>query len=117
MRSIFFFIFIAAVITGNGQNSGGHSVRGIEFPERESSKLINYTYTVISTMNHTWCYDIYKEKKMFIHQASIPGMHGNKGFKSKSDAEKVARLVIEKLKNGEMPPSVTTDEMKKLNVL
>ena len=63
MRSIFFFIFIAAVITGNGQNSGGHSVRGIEFPERESSKLINYTYTVISTMNHTWCYDIYKEKK------------------------------------------------------
>jgi len=53
---------------------------------------------------------------MLIHQASIPGIPGNDGFKAKSDAKKVALLVIEKLKKGEMPPTVTLDEMKKLNV-
>ena len=36
---------------------------------------------------------------------------------AKAAAEKVAKLIITKIKNGEMPPSVTPEELKKLNVL
>jgi hypothetical protein len=57
------------------------------------------------------------EKRLLIHQPSIPGLRGNEGFKTKANAENVAKLVIEKLKKGEMPPTVTIDEMKKLKVL
>jgi hypothetical protein len=52
-----------------------------------------------------------------IHQPSAPGLPGNEGFKTKADAEKVAKLVIDKIKKGEMPPSVTKEEMEKLKVL
>jgi hypothetical protein len=44
-------------------------------------------------------------------------MPGNEGFKTKADAEKVAKLVIDKIKRGEMPPTVSVEEMKKLQVI
>ena len=44
-------------------------------------------------------------------------MPGNEGFKTKADAEKVAQLVIDKIRKGEMPPTVTIKEMKKLKVI
>ena len=85
---------------------------------RDSKQNVyKYTYKVIQSTNNTWGYDIYKGEKIFIHQTSKPGLPGNEGFKTKSDAKKVALLVVEKLKKGEMPPSVTSDELKNLKVL
>ena len=52
-----------------------------------------------------------------IHQTSAPALPSNEGFKTKDDATKVALLVIEKIKKGEMPPTISIDEMKKLNVI
>jgi hypothetical protein len=50
-----------------------------------------------------------------IHQSSIPAISRNKGFKKKEDVEKFVLLVIEKMKRGEMPPTVLIDEMKHLH--
>jgi len=55
--------------------------------------------------------------RLMIHQSSAPGLPGNEGFKTKADAEKVAKLVISKIKKGEMPPTVSIEEMKKLKVI
>lgn len=44
-------------------------------------------------------------------------MRGNVNFKTKADAEKVAKLVIDKIKKGEMPPTVTIEELQKLKVI
>lgn len=117
MRQTLFLFFVTVFFSVNGQNPNGKSYTEIKNPERGKQTGINYTYKVVSSIGGTWCYDIFKDKKMFIHQTSIPGLPGNEGFKTKSDAEKVARLVIKKLKHGEMPPSVTTDEMKNLKIL
>ena len=76
-----------------------------------------YSYKTIAAVNNTWGYDIFKGEKRIIHQQNIPGISGNEGFKSASDAEKVAKLVIAKLKNGEMPPSVSKEELINLKVL
>ena len=83
----------------------------------EPAKSISYKYVIIPASGKTWGYDIYKGKQLLIHQPCIPGLPGNEGFKTKGDAEKIARLVIEKIKMGKMPPTVTVEEMKKLNVL
>jgi len=40
-----------------------------------------------------------------------------KVLKQKQDAEKVVLLVIDKIKRGEMPPTVTIEELKKLKVI
>ena len=49
--------------------------------------------------------------------ASEPGMPGNSGFKTDADARKVAEAVISKLKKGEMPPTVSEEELKQLNIV
>ena len=60
---------------------------------------------------------MYADGRLIIHQNIIPAMPGNEGFKTKADASKVAQLVIGKIKKGEMPPTVTIEEMKKLKVI
>ncbi len=80
-------------------------------------RQVNYRYKIIASPNKTWGYDIYAGKSVLIHQPSKPGMPGREGFLTKMQAEKVAQLVVSKIKRGEMPPTVTVAEMKKLRAI
>ena len=64
-----------------------------------------------------WGYKIYKNKKVFIKQPIIPAINASVPFKTPEDAEKVAELVIKKMKNKIGLPSVNTDELDSLGVL
>ncbi len=75
------------------------------------------TYKIIPSEHNTWGYDIYRDDKLFVHQPHVPGMQGNDGFKTKVASETVAKEVIKKIKKGEMPPTISIEEMKKLNVI
>src|SRR4051812_38083523 len=88
-----------------------------EFPKASQYSNTKLTYKIIPAPKGTWCYDIFAEGRLMIHQPSVPGLPGNEGFKSKAGAEKVAKLVIEKIKKGEMPPTVEIAEMKKLKAI
>ncbi len=81
-----------------------------------SSVSQNYSSKIINSSNHTFGYDIFVNGKMVIHQPTPPGFSGNNGFKKKQDAEKVAKLVIEKMKKGEMPPTISMDDLKNLKI-
>jgi hypothetical protein len=117
MKTILILFACIMSLNLNAQSNAVQTPAVSRSTTEESKKDTCYTWTIISAANNTWCYDIYKEKHLLIHQTSIPGLPGNEGFKTKTDAEKVAKLVIEKIKKGEMPPTVTIEEMKKLNVL
>lgn len=65
----------------------------------------------------TWGYDILIEGKTYVHQASIPAVSGNQGFKTEADARKTAQLVIKKIRQNQMPPSVSLEELRQLGVL
>jgi len=67
-------------------------------PGGETLKNAGYSYTIIPSVNNTWGYDIYLQKRLFIHQPSVPGLPGNEGFNTRIDAKKAARLVIGKIK-------------------
>lgn len=82
----------------------------------EVTKPTKFSYRTISANSNTWCYDIMKDGKLFIHQTSIPGIAGSQGFKTKEQASQVAVLVIQKLNDGQMPPTVTEKELKQLKV-
>ena len=90
---------------------------GASFPSGEQFKNAKITYQIIPAANTTWCYDILVKGHLYIHQTNVPSLPGNEGFKTKEQAAKVAELVIRKMKKGEMPPSVTLDEMKKVGGL
>lgn len=82
--------------------------------QNENTRL---TYIIIDAPDHTFGYNVYMERKLVIHQSAIPGVAGTKGFKTKKNAAAIAQLVIGKMQNGEMPPAVSINEMKKLNVI
>jgi hypothetical protein len=98
------------------QETTTQSSSGANFPTaaQTESKL---TYRIIDAPNHTWCYDVFADGRLMIHQTSVPALPGNEGFRTKEDATTVAVLVIEKIKRGEMPPTTPIDEMKRLNVI
>ncbi|MDP1620980.1 MAG: DUF4907 domain-containing protein [Bacteroidales bacterium] len=83
----------------------------------DKNKTPVITYKLIPGVNNTWGYDIYMDGRVNIHQPSIPALPGNDGFKTQEKAEKAARLAIKKIKNGEMPPTITVEELKKLKAL
>ena len=75
-----------------------------------------FTYKVIDAAAHTFGYDIYSDGRAIIHQPTIPSLPGNSGFLRRGDAEKVARLVIEKLQQGTMPPTIGARDLEKLKI-
>ena len=75
-----------------------------------------FNYKIIPAPNNTWGYNILRDNKIFIHQPNRPGLPGNEGFSAKEDAIKVARLVIAKIKKGEMPPTVSPHELRALKL-
>lgn len=62
-------------------------------------------------------YNILVDGTIFIHQTSIPAIPGNNAFETKEKAEQIANLMIYKLKNNIMPPSVSKHELDSLNIL
>jgi hypothetical protein len=92
-----------------------NSLHAQQFPS--AGKNAKISYKIIPAAKHTWGYDIYNGTKLFVHQPTIPALPGNKGFDTKQAAEKVAKKVIEKIQKGEMPPSITIDEMKQMDVI
>ena len=72
---------------------------------------------IIPSENNTFGYDIYVWGSVIIRQPSRPGLPGNAGFATEEDAMKVAELVIKKIRNNEMPPTVTIEELRALGVL
>lgn len=117
MKLILLLVLISAYYLVQGQVSNEFLPKNSYTTVNDSTSKSLYSYEVIHSVNDSWGYDIYKGKKLFIHQLNIPGFPGNDGFKTRTDAEKVALLVIGKLKNGEMPPSVSNEELKRLKVL
>ncbi len=60
-----------------------------------------------------WGYEILVNDSLFIHQDFIPSLAVQNGFEKKDQAEKTARLIINKLKAGHRP-TVSTLEIQNI---
>lgn len=67
-------------------------------------------------VNHGYGYDIYDNDKRLIHQLNIPGEPGIDGFVSEEEAQRVAALVVEKMKAGGGFPTVSHIELVDLGI-
>ncbi len=81
-------------------------------PKQKDTNIEYLTFEV----NNGWGYDIKINGKTFIHQDVIPAINKSIPFNSKEDAEKVAKLIVEKIKKKQMPPAVSKEEMQKLGI-
>ena len=62
-----------------------------------------------------WGYDILKDGRPLFHQNIMPGVSGNRVFRSKEDALAVGKVMYDRLLAGQ-PVSITEKEMRDLHV-
>ncbi len=112
-------IFMAVPETGT---STDHTNQSPSLQKGKSEQKNSYanaeiTIKIIPSIKKTFGYDIYFHGKLFVHQPNIPALPGNEGFTTPERAKKVAEFVVKKIKNNEIPPTVTIEDLNKMNVL
>ena len=75
------------------------------------------THLIISAPENKFGYYIMIDGQIYIEQKTIPAIEGNTGFATKADADKVALRVIEKIKQGELPPTISIEELKAMGIV
>ena len=94
--------------------SSAQSATPLPSAAEHSGAALNYR--IIDAPNGTFGYDILSNGRLFVHQTNVPGMPGIEGCRTREQAEQLAQFVIGKVQKGEMPPTVTVEELKALNI-
>lgn len=76
----------------------------------KASQEVLFTVSPYQTENG-WGYRIHKQDTLFIEQATIPGVMGQKGFQNEAQAKAIGELMVKKLHEGIFPPSISTEEL------
>jgi hypothetical protein len=63
-----------------------------------------------------WGYEVLTDGKVYIRQEFIPAINGRRGFPTEALARATGKLVMEKLKNKQLP-AITTADLQQLGVL
>jgi len=50
-----------------------------------------------------WGYDVLMNDSIYIHQQQMPAVQGTRGFTTQQEAEKVANLVVDRIRKKELP--------------
>ena len=114
MKRVTFFVFFIFSLTEIAQS---HATQRINFSGVDGHINSTITFQIIPAPKNIWGYDIYTDERLTIYPPVVSSIPCNEGFKTKAAAQKIAELVINNMKKGEMPPSITIKEMKKLKVL
>jgi hypothetical protein len=109
------FIFIS--FPGTSIPAGDETVKEVKQRNNNPYAHAEIALKVISAANNTYGYDIFLYGRLFVHQPNIPGLPGNNGFPTKEGAQKVAEFVAKKIRNNEIPPTVTIDDLNHIGVL
>ncbi len=78
------------------------------------SKVTEFVFLLTTNSDGTFGYEVTERGKLVISQPNIPGQSGTTGFTKKEQAAAAAALVIEKLEQGIMPPTISEKELKKI---
>ena len=69
---------------------------------KHSSEWLPIRYTTYHTPLG-WGYDVFVNDTIFIHQQQMPAVEGMRGFTSEAEASKVADLIVQRIKNHQLP--------------
>lgn len=62
-----------------------------------------YRLVLLKKDTGAWYYEIYDDRMLTIRQECVPGIPGNIDFLNRKSAETAGRLVLSKLRNGQLP--------------
>lgn len=88
------------------------AIAKIKAATSQEMQKANIQYFIIKAAENTYGYAIYIDGNIAVQQTTIPSLPGNIGFKDIPTSEKIATLVIKKIREGEMPPTLNADEVR-----
>ena len=87
-------------------------------PPHHNSKKGNSSRTIKSSIFKSeyggFGYDIKIDGKLLVHQPNVPVINNYRGFATVQEARNIAALVVLKIKNNEVPPTLTATEIDSL---
>jgi len=118
MKKSLSVVILSAVITSTTAQISPVPKTPPHHPAEKKSPPVKHQliYKIINSDQNTFGYDILDNNRLMIHQPAMPAVPGNKGFATKEDAAKVAKLVIKKINKNILPPSVTPQELNNLKI-
>ena len=115
--AVLLMLFIVAGLPGTSisgdEAADKKEVKGQENPYANAEIAIK----IIPSANNTFGYDILLYGRPLVHQPNIPGLPGNEGFTTKERAKTVAEFVVKKIRNNQMPPTVTMEHLDSMGAL
>lgn len=117
VRALIAALFITASGSAFAQQQVAASATSVAFPAANAHSEAKLTARIIEAPNGTFGYEVLSDNKLFVRQTNVPGRPGNSGCPKREQAEKLSALVIEKIKRGEMPPTVSLEELKNLGLI
>jgi len=118
--SVLLMLFIMACLPTTSisadETTGGKEIKK-DFQQKNPYADAKITIKIIPSIRKTFGYNILLYGKPLVHQPNIPGLPGNDGFATKEQAQKVAEFVVKKIRNNEMPPTATIDDLNNMSVL
>jgi hypothetical protein len=116
IAAVFLMLFIVAGLAGTSLSADGPAGKLLKEQENLYAKA-ELTTRIIPSANNSFGYDILLDRKLLVHQPNIPGLPGNEGFSTKERAQKVADFVVKKIRNNEMPPMLSMEDLNAMGVL
>ena len=121
MQTIILILFFCnmSIILPNHENPDSMILQNKRMKETNKAQMAcaDIQYFIIKSDQSTFGYIIFLDGNPVIEQKTIPSLPGNLGFKNTHDGGKVAELVIKKMKDGEMPPTLNDNDLKKINII
>lgn len=120
MRTLQLIILIAGIISACDQQTVEEDLSNekvVEHPKTVKSSSPEFTVITVENAELGWGYQILQDGKLAIDQKHIPAIQGYKGFSTKENAEKTANFIVEKMKKGIFPPTLSEKELDSLGVL
>jgi hypothetical protein len=99
------------------QKPNAKELAKIKAANKKQAAKTQFQYFIIRADSTTYGYSIYADGNLYIYQPTVPAIGGNKGFTDTASAGKCAQLVIQKIKQGEIPPSLAVEELKQNNLI
>ena len=106
----------AACQTGTSPSADGPTGKLLKEQENPYAKA-ELTTRIIPSANNSFGYDILLDRKLLVHQPNILGLPGIEGFATQERAQTVADFVVRKIRNNEMPPMLSMEDLNAMGVL
>lgn len=93
--------------------------QGLAASKRQVAQQFSQTkFTILSSRQGEkgFGYYIFADGRLLIDQQHIPAVSGRQYFVSEAEARRTAELAIKKMRQGEMPPTISVEELKALKI-